>query len=338
MRFSIVIPIYNSEKFLKKSIESIFEQTEKDWELLLINDGSNDKSLDICREYEMTDDRVVLISKMNEGVSKTRNLGISRAQGEYIIFLDADDMLISNALQIISGKIDRFDPDIVSYHTLRTNEEMEIISPFTICKYEKEKIVRNAEDFCADIYRELIQGSNLGIIGNYAVRRSLIKDISFDSEMVMCEDWLFNMQMFEKATSVVFIPDYLYLYRDNSNGCVRNYNLKKIENKKRVVKEKIALAERNGVSYDIEKIYNWFCSDLIYDYWNIVGNLDLEKNFLDCIHHDQEIMDMYRKLKRTQNLRLSHPDFRYIVGNKVERFFLRQFLLIKKSVKSVMRK
>lgn len=338
MRFSIIMPIYNSEKFLKKSIESILAQTEKNWELLLINDGSTDKSLNVCREYEALDDRVVLISKANEGVSKTRNLGISRAQGEYIIFLDADDMLISTALQIISEKIDRFNPDVISYHTLRANEGMEIIGPFTIGRYESDKIIRSEEEFCEDIYSELIQGSNLGIIGNYAVRSSLIKDISFDSQMIMCEDWLFNVRMFEKATSVVLIPNYLYLYRDNSAGCVRNYNIKKIENKKRIVKEKVALAERKGISYEIEKIYNWFCSDLIYDYWNLVGNFALEKKFLKYIHHDREIMDMYQKLKCIKNTRLSHPDFRYIVGTKMERFFLRQVLLIKKTIKNVIRK
>ena len=88
---SIVVPIYNSEKWLEKCVKSLINQTYQDIEILLINDGSKDRSLEICNEYAKKDNRIVVIDKENEGVSATRNLGIKKAQGEFIQFVDSDD-------------------------------------------------------------------------------------------------------------------------------------------------------------------------------------------------------------------------------------------------------
>lgn len=338
MKFSIIMPVYNSAKFLKESIESVLFQIEKDLELILINDGSTDNSENICKRYMQDDERIVFISKKNEGVSKTRNLGISRAQGDYIIFLDADDKLVENALLIIAEKIQKFQPDVVSYHTMRTNERGDVIAPFTKNKYTKDKLISSELEFKNEIYLELVQGNDFGIIGNYAVRSNIVKNIRFDSQMIMCEDLLFNMTMFEKASSVLLIPNYMYLYRDNTTGCVRTYNLKKLENKKRVVKEKIAFAERTGVSYDKLLIYNWFCTDLIYDYWNIIGNSELEKYFLKSVWQDSEICMMFDALRDVRHDVIEHPDFRFVMGTKFDRFRLRQIFLIKKHIKNLIRK
>ena len=338
MKFSIIIPIYNSARFLKDSIESVLFQSEKDFELILINDGSTDDSEKICKRYRKNDERIIFISKKNEGVSNARNLGILIAQGDYIIFLDADDKLVDNALFIIEEKIQKFQPDVVSYHTIRTNERMDIIGPFTKNKYTEDRLICSDIDFQNEIYLELVQGTSFGIIGNYAVRSNIVKNIRFNSQMIMCEDLLFNMAMFEKANSVLLIPDYLYLYRDNLSGCVHTYNLKKLENKKRIVKEKIAFAEKTGVSYDKLLIYNWFCTDLIYDYWSIIGKHELEKKFLKNVWQDLEICMMFDALKNVQHEVMEHPDFRFVTGTKFERFRLRQFFLLKKHIQNLIKK
>ena len=90
---SVIVPVYNAQKWLEKCIQSIINQTYKDIEILLINDGSKDESSDICRKYESLDSRIRFIDKENEGVSKTRNLGIKEAKGEYIQFVDSDDFI-----------------------------------------------------------------------------------------------------------------------------------------------------------------------------------------------------------------------------------------------------
>ncbi|KHS57836.1 glycosyl transferase family 2 [Terrisporobacter othiniensis] len=95
-KVSIIVPIFNSEKYLRTSIESILNQSYKNFELILINDGSSDGSLDICKEYIDKDERIVLINKNNEGVSSARNEGIDKSTGKYIVFCDSDDYIEKN--------------------------------------------------------------------------------------------------------------------------------------------------------------------------------------------------------------------------------------------------
>ena len=97
---SVIVPIYNAENNLEKCLDSIIDQTYKNLELILINDGSTDGSLKICNKYKKNDNRIRLFSKENNGVSSARNLGISMAKGHYITFVDADDYLDLNAYEI----------------------------------------------------------------------------------------------------------------------------------------------------------------------------------------------------------------------------------------------
>lgn len=91
MKISIIIPVFNAESYIERCINSILIQTYQNWELILVNDGSTDTSLQLCKKYHNIDNRIIVIDKVNEGVSKARNLGIKIAKGEYITFIDADD-------------------------------------------------------------------------------------------------------------------------------------------------------------------------------------------------------------------------------------------------------
>ena len=99
--FSIVLPVFNSEKTIKRAIESVLKQKYKNYELLIINDGSTDNSEFIIKKYEIIDKRVKLISIKNSGVSKARNIGLKSAKGCFILFLDSDDFYDENLLQIL---------------------------------------------------------------------------------------------------------------------------------------------------------------------------------------------------------------------------------------------
>ena len=96
-KISIIMPVYNKEKYIKKAIESILNQTFKDWEMLIIDDGSTDDSLAVCRIFE--DPRIHVISTENGGVSHARNIGVDKAQGEYLTFVDGDDYLAADYLE-----------------------------------------------------------------------------------------------------------------------------------------------------------------------------------------------------------------------------------------------
>ena len=99
IKVSVVMPVYNAEKYLAKSIESMLSQTLKEIELILVNDGSKDNSLKICEEYKNKDNRVTVINKKNEGACISRNTGIEKAKGKYIQLVDADDYIENNMLE-----------------------------------------------------------------------------------------------------------------------------------------------------------------------------------------------------------------------------------------------
>jgi len=122
-KISIIVPIYNSEKYLKRCIESILKQTYTNIELILINDGSEDKSLEICEEYKKNDERIIIVNKENEGVSVARNIGIEKATGELISFVDADDYLEATFLQELLDIMEKYNVNYVAcgYNTVYDN-------------------------------------------------------------------------------------------------------------------------------------------------------------------------------------------------------------------------
>ena len=112
-KVSIVTPVYKAEKYLQECIESVLAQTHKDWELLLVDDGSPDRSGDICNEYAEKDVRIRVFHKSNGGVSSARNLGLEQMKGEWVIFVDSDDVIAPNTLEICLQKCIDNELDIV---------------------------------------------------------------------------------------------------------------------------------------------------------------------------------------------------------------------------------
>ena len=119
---SIIIPIYNTEKYLEKCINSVISQTYKNIEVILINDGStNECCVNICKRFEMLDNRVKFYDKNNNGVSETRNFGIEKAKGKYLIFIDSDDWIGKDTIKILYEKIKNNDLSICSYRRVYDN-------------------------------------------------------------------------------------------------------------------------------------------------------------------------------------------------------------------------
>lgn len=109
---SILIPMYNVDKYISKCIESVLNQTYDNIEIILINDGSTDKTYDICKEYQLKDPRIVLVNNINEGVAKARNVAITKASGDYLMFVDADDYILPDCVDYMYGLIIKFNADI----------------------------------------------------------------------------------------------------------------------------------------------------------------------------------------------------------------------------------
>ena len=180
-KISIIMPVYNKEKYIKKAIESILNQTFKDWEMLIIDDGSTDDSLAVCRIFE--DPRIHVISTENGGVSHARNIGVDKAQGEYLTFVDGDDYLAADYLEnlyiepydmIIGGltKVDKAGKALASVvPELEKEQRMEKIAP---CFYK--------EQLTTGIY---------GFVAGKMVKRSIVTQyqIRFDENIRLAEDY-----------------------------------------------------------------------------------------------------------------------------------------------------
>ena len=141
LRFSIIVPVYCASKYLKKCIESILNQDYKLFELILVDDGSKDNSLDICKQYAVKDDRIKVIHQSNKGVVYARQKGIDSAIGEYAIFVDSDDYIKKEYLSIFNNIIEQYEPDVLLCDYYSFNKKISVIkSDIKKGFYDKQRI------------------------------------------------------------------------------------------------------------------------------------------------------------------------------------------------------
>lgn len=223
---SIIVPVYNAEKYLKKCVNSILKQNYPDFEILLINDGSTDRSGEICDIFESQDERVRVIHKKNEGSASARNLGIAQAKGEYIAFVDADDFISENYLSTLVGTLERTEADIVQCQFQKVNSYQGNIEP---CTPQKDiKIYSNIdalEAFCGK--KEYL---STAVLWNKLYKKELFRKLSFpigrgiDDEYLIC-------RIVYRAKRIAVISDVLYYYYMSPNSQMRSApSLKKLDN------------------------------------------------------------------------------------------------------------
>lgn len=219
---SIVIPVYNVEKFLRKCIDSIIAQTFSDWELILINDGSKDDSGTICDEYSAKNDRIKVIHKKNEGVSKARNTGIDYAGGEFICFIDSDDWIEPTFLSdfnVLKNKCDFY----FSGSLYDTYEKV-----YSYKKY-KEKFCRNKYEIRNEFFDQDLLSN--GYPWGKLYRTQIIREnnLRFNENLTINEDHIFVFQYFLHISSLYITntAGYHYTVFDNSgrklSGKINSY-------------------------------------------------------------------------------------------------------------------
>lgn len=207
-KVSIVVPIFNGESFLSRCIESILGQTYHDIELLLIDDGSTDDTVNICEHYARQDCRVTFKRQLNQGVSSARNSGIHLASGQYITFVDADDALCQNAVETALGYLRQAQADVVTYGWIRCDEKGNFIE--SICEdYEiltdPEKILRRM--------LEHYSSCGGGYPWNKLWRTAAFQPIClFDPKLYFFEDLEWCVRMILKVNKMVICPECLYCY------------------------------------------------------------------------------------------------------------------------------
>lgn len=228
MKFSVIVPIYNSEIYLEECLDSILNQSERDFELLLVDDGSFDRSKNICDEYAKKDDRIKVFHNENHGVSYSRNYALERANGEYIIFVDSDDKLKEDGLENLVGH----DCDLLIYDYERLLGDRTIFCPANLKVLPNYLIEERSKTL---LLSEFFTSYKFNPIWRIRYRKELIKDIRFDEEMITGEDLIFNLNAFDRAKSFFYLDTSLYLYRKNENSCVHSFKEKKYDCLKKTI-------------------------------------------------------------------------------------------------------
>lgn len=201
---SVIVPIYNAERYLGQCIDSIVAQTYTDWELLLVDDGSTDGSRDLCDLYKKKDERIRVFHKANGGVSSSRNMGLDNAKGDYITFADSDDWLEPHAFQTYIDAFNKYDVDVVRTGYYDEYED----GHSKIHQIDQEQICTNTWT----MFRKTQKSLYYSFIWNTCIRCSCIDEGRFDEDISWIEDHIFLYRCYLNCRSMAILPEPTYHY------------------------------------------------------------------------------------------------------------------------------
>ncbi len=226
IRISVIIPVYNSEKYVANTIQSILDQTFQDFELILVDDGSKDSSGRICDEYAKRDERIKVIHKVNGGICDARNRGLEIAQGEYIMFSDNDDTMETTTLEDNYKLIKQYDADFVKFGRKIIYIQNEEIARTDIRKYKFEILENNK---IKKSYIDLIYDKALVCIWDGIYKKDILA--KFDTKFKKGgEDIDFNLKILKKANKIVINDGIYYIHHIREGfSTSTKYNEDKIE-------------------------------------------------------------------------------------------------------------
>lgn len=301
---SIIVPIYNAAEYLNKCIASVKNQTFTKYELILVNDGSTDESLNICRSEEQKDVRIRVINQKNSGVSKARNNGIKQAKGLYIMFLDADDWLEQTALEVLLGEIIMYEADIVcASHTIRKRFNRSIPITYENHIWMEKEFVNNFEIF----FRTIATAP----WGKLYKRNIIINNcIKFPDNIPYGEDTIFNLQYYMQCKTVITSAKNIYNYNfTNINSAMRKFYPEYWEYMKNIFDEykQFYLNKKcENIYFEIEPEIEIYFYEMILDYYLLS---DLKKK--DKLKYIEITSSNFFKLKDNPNLK-----YRKYIKNK----------------------
>ncbi len=222
MKLSVIVPIYNIAKYISKCLDSILKQDFEDMEIICINDGSKDNSLDVLNKYKKLG--VKIIDKENEGSGAARNIGLEKAQGEYVLFIDGDDWLRDNSIKKLIKKADELKTDMLIFGGLSYHNGKGRLGGYSITKFPKKYFrgVYSAKDLKSDIFKfPTTTWTKL-------YRRDFLLKNNIKFQNIRAgQDQLPNFHAFITAERIAVLPENLYCYRKNRLGSTTSVNKKK---------------------------------------------------------------------------------------------------------------
>lgn len=300
---SVIVPIFNSENYLKNCIESVLNQTLSNWELLLINDGSTDSSLDICNEYSRKNSRIKVANKIRGGVSSARNFGIDISNGQYIMFLDSDDTLVDNCLEILYNEMKRSNCDIIS------GTSNNRISGNDCCLEGEECIKATLQDnpFTYSAWAKLYS-------------RKIIGDTRFCESFRVNEDSFFVFEILCKKPFFKCINKSVYNYNQTPNSISRSKFTEKYFDILNVSEKKYEIIEKN-----YPQLLPLAENMRLKSYMNILQILALRTNGLYKIQEKE----LLKKVKKNKKYYISakKSDDKWMFILKYNLFYVYKFIM-----------
>ena len=225
---SIVVLAYNTEKYIKKCLDSICRQTYSNLEILVILDGCTDKTAKIVKKIAETDKRIRTLSHENKGTCFCRIEGYEHANGKYLMYVDSDDLIEKNTVEIMYHNLLEYKVDLV-HSQYKKLKEKEIKIPKNILN---RNVKMNVEELEPQFFDLLYGTNNCNSICRQLIRKSVMKQMTkVDSTLLYNEDLACNLAIYKQMKSILFIPDELYIYRKNMNGITKSTNVELIHKK-----------------------------------------------------------------------------------------------------------
>lgn len=276
VKVSVIIPVYNVESYLKKCLDSVITQTYSNLEIICVDDGSTDHSLDILRLYEKKDSRIKVLTQKKQGVSAARNYALDAATGKYISFVDSDDFLQWNAYEILTMVAEKDELDLIMFGA-------NVFPEGNGEEWIKEKLDSHYKVYEQKAAGEVIfhEKASVPFLWMHFLKRSLLErpwKIRFDETMELGEDQLYQFQYVPRAKRIMVIEDKLYNYRWVRNASLMQLyssrKVKKVEMHLTLVEKVIAVWKREGYfATEIDNVATWMTNFI---YWSLV---DLPMSF-----------------------------------------------------------
>ena len=249
-KITVIVPVYNVENYLEKCLDSLINQTYKNLEIIVINDGSTDNSGEICQEYAQKDNRIVYIEKENGGLSDARNVGLDKMTGSYVTFIDSDDWVELDYVETLYKKIVEYQADIAvgNYYSYNEDEETYYFHIYGDSYYEK--VYDNIS-----IFENLYESQEMKSFALISAWGKLYKAKLFDylrfDKGKLGEDGYFNQKMYLSVNKVVYLNKGLYAYRQRSGSITNTWTEKWMHALVDAMSERITLLANMG--YPLEK-------------------------------------------------------------------------------------
>lgn len=300
--FSIIIPAYNVSEYIKECLESLETQTYKDFEVIIVDDGSTDDTLAVCKSLlsKFPNTCIQVVHQSNQRQIAARMNGIDHANGEYCLFVDADDKLVADALEVIKGAIDKYSADIVIYNGVRFWDGGSV--PFWQ-HYKNEDFFMEGE-YYLKFQQDAVSTSRFNNVWNKAFKREiLLKSRRFEnvSFINIEEDYLMQLPWYDTAKSAVYIPQDLYLYRFNPASVTQlKFNADKYRIAALLFKETMPYYKKWNVSDAKNKCIRKFMaqtSSAIKQFYSKESNLSKvqKKDYLLKIANDELFRTSYKQ-------------------------------------------